>query len=719
MNSIFLPALALLLSLTSTTLAQENGELGRMWTFENPPLAYLEKKYGFKPDQKWLDSLRLGSLRLGNKDILSGFGSASFVSPNGLIMTSTRCVRSPVAETRPKDIEIINAGFVAAAQEQEFRLRWRTWRDNSLHDEWLTAAQLIQITTVTDKVNRGVLLTDNEIQIREKRETNKQTILDAATKADPELAGQIVSLYQGAVVQLYQYKVYDDIRLVVLPPIQSAHFGGAADNFTYPRYSLDFAFVRAYENGEPADTSKHYFKWNSGGAKKDELVFVSGNPGTTKRLRTAAQIELERDIRIPIEIEQLTNKLPILKDPRSNTYDGEFDPENPSKYWAWIRTWILATENDLKAARGRRHGLVSATLMAQKTAAEQAFKSRVMADEKLARQYGDLWDRIAIVVDERRQHEARARFQTADAARVFGVAVAVVRACDPAETAAEREQARKTVESWVGKTVHTSLHIAEQCRDHVVRSRSWLPEDDPYFTKVLGGRNAQEFHHAVAGGQRQSPNWFGDPEPREAIVNAGWTAIQDSVDPVIVAARELVPLMRKNAKLGAELDAREAVLGAEMARALFECYGTKVSSDATNTLRFTDGVVQGYSSNETIAPYRTTFYGLYARNAEFDNEYPFNLPAIWLDRKDKIVMSKPVNFASTNDISVGNSGSVVVNKQLEVVGMIVDGNIESLHNDFVFKDDVPRAVSAHVDGITEALVKIYDAHRVAKELTGK
>ncbi len=178
-------------------------------------------------------------------------------------------------------------------------------------------------------------------------------------------------------------------------------------------------------------------------------------------------------------------------------------------------------------------------------------------------------------------------------------------------------------------------------------------------------------------------------------------------------------------------------LGAEIGRALFACYGTKVSPDGTMTLRFTDGVVRGFPYNGTIAPHRTTFYGLYARNAEFDNEFPFNLPKIWLDRKDKIDMTKSVTFVSTNDITGGhmffegpsggplwrgaggNSGSVVVNKELEVVGLIVDGNIESLHSDFVFKDDVPRAVSVHVDGIMEALVKIYDAHRVAKELTGK
>ena len=291
MKSIVLTGLALLLSLTSITAAQENGELGRMWTFENPPLAYLEQQYGFQPDQAWLDALRLGSLRLGGEDVLPHFYSASFVSPNGLIMTSTRSVRDAVVETIGRGaaararspLRNIKVGFVAAGLDQEVRLRSR-------RDEWLTAAQLIKITNVTDEVNKGIAPTDSEIQSKEKRDANKQAILDAARKVDPKLVPQIVSLFQGAVFQLYQYKVYYDVRLVVVPHLQTALFGGDPDNFTWPRYSIDFAFLRAYEDGKPADTSKHYFKWKSGGAKQDELVFVSGNPGTTNRLFTKAQL---------------------------------------------------------------------------------------------------------------------------------------------------------------------------------------------------------------------------------------------------------------------------------------------------------------------------------------------------------------------------------------------------------------------------------------------
>ncbi len=708
MKSIFLPGLALLLSLTSTTLAQENQELGRMWTFENPPLAYLEEEYEFKPDQEWLNSLRLGSLRLGGEDVLPGFGSASFVSPEGLIMTSTRSVLDAVAMTRPKDINLIKTGFVAETAEQEIRLR-------SGLSKWLSAAQLVKISNVTDELNKGVAKADNETQINEKREATKKAILDAASKTDPELVSQIVSLYQGVVFQLYQYRVYKDVRLVVLPHIQTAHFGGDPDSFTYPRHGLDFAFLRAYKDGKPADTTKHYFKWKSGGANEGELVFVSGNPGTTKRLFTKAQMELERDIRIPMEIERITNSMRIVKDPRSGTtFTGEFDPENPSKHWAWVRTGILSQENGIKAARRNLQGLENEKLMALKTEAEEAFKGRVMADKQLAEHYGDLWDRIASVAKQRRQHEARARFHSG--AGLLDLAVDIVRSCDPTETEEHRKQATKNLDAWRGGTYALNFHGVAHIRDHFVRARTWLPENDPFFTKVFGGKSPEEFSDEL---ERRSPSWLGYPEPREALVESGWKAIQESEDPVVVAARELVPLIRKNEKLGAELDATEEALGAELGRALLECYGTKVSPDATNTLRFTDGVVKGFSANGTIAPYRTTFDGLYARGREFDNKYPFKLPKIWLDLKDKIDMTKSVNFVSTNDITVGNAGSVVVNKELEVVGVVVDGNIESLHNDFVFNDDVPRAVSAHVDGIMEALVKIYNARHIAKELTGK
>ncbi len=722
-RSILLTGLAILLSLTSATPAQEHGELGRMWTFENPPLDHLDREHGFTPDQEWLDTLRLGSLRLGGEDILFSFGSASFVSPKGLVMTSTRCVRDAVAQTWPRDVDMLKTGFVAATQEDEPRLRTRL-------DGWVTAAQLVKTSNISDEVNEGLTPADNEIQIKNTRETNKQRILDAARTTDPTLVPQIVSLHQGVTHQLYQYRVYDDVRLVVLPHLQTAHFGGNLDNATYPRHSIDFAFLRVYENGTPADTSTHHFKLKPGGANENELIFVSGNPGTTKRVRTKAQLELERDITIPIDIERLTNALRISKDPRSGTYDGAFDPESPSKHWAWVRTSILKSENDLKAARAKLRGLNDPTLMAQKTAAEQAFKDRVMADKTLAAQHGDLWDRIASVVQQRRSHETRARFHSPGSPGLLDVAVAIVRMSDPAETEEHRTQATRTFDSWVGRGPRNfNFHGTAVFLDHFVRASNWLPKDDPFFTKVLDGKSPDEFFEAMEPLMHE--------ELRDSLVESGWKAIQESEEPAIVAARELVLLMRQHESRSEELDAKEEALNADMARALIACYGTDVSPDATNTPRFTDGVVKGVPTGGTIAPYRTTFHGLYDRARAFNNAYPFKLPTIWLDRKDTIDMTTSVTFASTCDISGGNmvfdtregahfwqgfggsSGSVVVNTNLEAVGVVIDGNIESPHNDYVYTDNVPRAVSTHVDGIMEALVKIYDAHRIVEELTAE
>lgn len=711
MKSIGLTGFALLFSLASTATAQEGNSLGRMWTFEDPPLAYLERVHGFRPDEQWLDSLRLGSLRLGGEDVLSGFSSASFVSPQGLILTSTHCVRSAIAWTRPRDLNLIKDGFYAAEQEHEIRLR--TFRDG-----WLTAAQLVRSSNVTDEVQHGVLPTDDDMQIQVKREANKERILDAARKSDPKLVPQIVSLYQGAVVRLYQYRVYDDLRLVVLPHVQTAQFGGDSDNFTYPRYSLDFAFLRAYEDGKPANTTQHYFRWNPEGAEEGELVFVSGNPGTTKRLLTKAQLELERDIRIPMEIERLTNALRIMKDPRSNTYSGVFDPENPSEHWAWVRTGILELENDLKAARGKLRGLRAALWIAQKGAAEQSFKSRVIADENLAKKHGDLWNRVASLVQQQRRHEPRAQFHTG--AGLLDLAVAIVRTCDPTETEEHRERAEKRLRDWKGSGFNLNFHGTAHVLDQLVRARTWLPDDDPLFTKVLGGRTPKEFADLM---ERRTPTSLRDSAQRDTLVQSGWTAIQESDDPVVVGARELTTLLRRNENLEIELNAKKEALGLEIARAWFACYGTgrsnqETPADGTKTLRFSDGVVKGYTAGDKVLPHRTTFRGLYARSAKFDNDYPFKLPEIWLDREHKIDTTKAVNFVSTNDITSSSAGSVVVDKALRVVGVVVDGNAESLHNDFTFRDDLPRAVSVHASAILEALVKIYDARRVTDELTG-
>ena len=692
-----MPVLALVLSLaTAPTLSsQENLELGRMWTFENPPLAYLEEEYGFAPDAGWLDSLRMGSLRLGGES--AGFCSASFVSPKGLIMTNNHCVRDAVSATNMEGPSLVTSGFYATSLENEYRLKTQA-------DGWLTVSQLSQITEITDRVNEGIEDGDTEDEIKEKREANKEKIIAEAEESHPDLKPQVVSLYQGGIFQLYQYKTYDDLRLVCIPHLQTAHFGGDPDNFTFPRYSIDFAFVRAYENGEPADTTQHYFKWKIGGATEGELVFVPGNPGTTNRLNTVAQFEYQRDAQIPIVLELLTNRLQIFRSLIAQI------PQIEEPY----RTSMLSWENGEKAFTGNLNGLNDDSLMSQKTDAEAAFRARVDADPTMKEEYGSLWDDIAALAAEQKDLEAPLAFHSGGFLSVLHGAVQIVRAADPNESEKTREEASEGLAEfqWLDNVITVNLFA-----DHLVRSRNWLAPDDPYLTSVFGGATdiraiqANLLSSALANDVSR--------EAALATLVGNWEAIQASEDPVIVAARQLAPLVRASEDRKASLDARQEALGAKIGRALFDCYGTKVSPDATMTPRFTDGRVTGYRYNGTLAPFRTTFYGLYGRNAEFDGEHPFDLPQIWLERRDQIDMTKAVNFVSTNDITGGNSGSVVVNQSLEAVGLIFDGNIESLSNDFVYRDEVARSVSVHVDGIMEALKKIYLADRVIEELIGK
>ncbi len=688
--------LALLLGLTSSSLlAQQNQELGRMWTYENAPLGYLEKEYGFKPDQKWLNSLRMASLRLGGETVTRGFCSASFVSPKGLIMTNNHCVRDAVSATSQSGPQMIKTGFTAASLDKEIRLKTQG-------DGWLTVSQLERYTKITDRVNAGIADSDNDAAIKKKREANKKEILDETKKNSPKLVPQIVSLYQGGIFMLYQYRVFNDIRLVCTPHLQTAHFGGDPDNFTYPRYSIDFAFIRAYEDGEPADTTKHYFKWKTGGAKAGDLVFVPGNPGSTERLKTRAQMDFMGDIRQPILVERYSSQLRILK---------QISKRSP-RIADMLRTMVLGFENSEKALTGELGGLRDKKLMAQKAEAETAFRKKVAA--LTAKQFTNLWEDIEKLTDEQRVHEPFSHFHTAGDLSALAAAANIVRAYDPNEP----EESRKEFKEGLSELeTRDNIITMSFFVNHVARAKKWLAKDDPYFTEVLGGDD----------GRRVSREWLGSRISSglkallEEIEEGGWKAVLESKDPAIVAGRALAPLMRKHELKGEELEAREEALGAKMGLALFETYGKEgnVSPDATMTPRFADGVVKGYKMNGTIAPFRTTFYGLFARNADFDDEYPFNLPQIWLDRRDDIDMTKAVNFVSTNDIVGGNSGSVVVDKELRVVGLIFDGNIESLPNSYVFKDDIPRSVSVHVDGIMESLLKVYNAKRVADELVGK
>ncbi len=670
----------LLSTLPSSWLpAQENLEMGKMWTLENPPLAYLEKEYGFKPDEKWLNSLRLASIRFG------GGCSSSFVSPKGLILTNHHCARGNVAAVSGDKAWDKN-GFYAKSLEDEAKL------------PGLTVQQLVLTEDVTARVNEGIKEGDDDATIDSRRRANRGKILAAFKAKNPDLRPEIVTLFQGAVYQLYAYKIYDDIRLVCCPHEQIAFFGGDPDNFTYPRYCIDFTFCRAYEDDKPADTSTHYFKWSKTGAKAGELVFTTGNPGRTNRLLTKAQMDYLRDTTYPILLDRLDVAVETLKHYRAE--DPEFEKAT--------RTVFFGTQNSQKAFHGYYSGLVDKALMGQKAAAEAEFRKKVAADPQLKAKYADAWTKLAETAQEQKELQPKLDLQRDYNSPILARALTIVAALDPDNE--NPEAARGAALKPLGKKPR---YADDLFAAHLERARKWLGVNDPFVKVAIGELPGVE---AV---KRLNKSKVADDEFVQKVLDAGPEKLDSWDDIALRTARVLRPLRRANLEKNRMLEAAVRVQGTRIGQALFEVYGNKVSPDATFTLRFSDGVVKGFPYNGTIAPPQTTFYGLYGRNAAFDNKPPFNLPQIWLDRRDKIDLAKPINFVATNDIIGGNSGSPVVNKDLEVVGLIFDGNIEMLPNNFVYKDDVPRSVSVHVVGIMEALEKVYRADRVVAELVGK
>ena len=556
MQQILTRCLLALFLIIGTLSAQEHKDLGRMWTFENVPLDWFEKAYDFRPDQKWLDHAREASLRFG-----SGC-SASFVSPRGLIMTNHHCGRSHVAKASPEGEDWLQDGYVAGSLAKEVKLKG------------LTVQQLVSMTDITKAMNEGCADLQDPDERHAKLADNRKAIMAKAKKEHKGLTAEIVTLYQGGMFQLYLYKIYDDIRLVAAPSLQAAKFGGDPDNFTYPRFSLDFTFVRAYENDKPANTKKHYFKWCKEGPKEGDTVFVTGNPGSTGRLDTVAQVEHMRDAYYPLGLKLVKSLLKRMNDAIA---------QNPAREKA-LRSRILSLENTRKAFQGYLDGLRKERVMKTKIAAEKAIRAIIDKDPKLKAKYAGAWDKLEKIAK--------------------------------AKTAAMKK---------------------EGFRSATARKLSAKEKD---IAKVIG-------------------------------------------------------------------------------EAFFAVYGTSIPPDATFTLRLSDGVVKGFPMNGTIAPYFTSLYGLFARWTEFGGKPPFDLPEAWIKKRKELDLSTPVNLVSTCDIIGGNSGSPMINKDLEIVGLVFDGNIESLSNRFVFMDDIPRTVCVHPDIIILALRELLGVPKLADELQGK
>ncbi len=661
-------------------------EFGTMWTFDAPPLDYWNATYGFRPSQDWLDHVRLASVRLPGC-------SSSFVSPDGLVMTNHHCARGCISAVSPEDHDYQVTGFVAGTRAEEKQCPG-VWVDQ-LHSIDDVTARIRSAVTAPDPVRQG---------------EQRDSVITAVTEECSATTGlncQLVTLYQGGMYSLYRYRRFDDVRLVMAPERQAAFFGGDPDNFTYPRYDLDVTFYRVYVDGAPY-RPEHYLKWSEAGALEEELVFITGNPGSTGRLLTLAQMEYLRDIQYPAQLAGYERQLAILTQLAARSEADRRRLENQ----------IFGMENSHKAVSGYLSGLLDQERMARKKAFEDDFRSRIEADPELRQRYGEAWDAIAEAQAELASFAAQRSFYGFGGSQLLGLAGTLVQL--PEQMALPdslrlpnfRSDRMERVRAQLARDMTVELEVEEMTLAAQLQAASdALPAGDPLLAAVLGDRPPKDAARALVSRTRLT-----EPEVRVALMEGGAEAIAASTDPMIVAARSIRPLAARVAERAAPLNAAIASNAELVGQAIFAAYGHALPPDATFTLRITDGVVRRYPMNGTWAPYKTSFYGMFARAAEFDNEGPWELPASWAAAENRLDLSTPMNFVSTNDIIGGNSGSPVINKDAEVVGLVFDGNIQFLPNRFVFDDRVGRTVSVHSSALIEALRKVYDAGHIADEL---
>ena len=664
-------------------------EFGTMWTFDAPPLAYWKATYDFTPDQGWLDHVRLAAVRLPGC-------SSSFVSPDGLVMTNHHCARSCISAVSPADTNYQETGFVARDRADE----------KACPNMWVD--QLLSLKDVTESVHGAVTATDPAARVAQR--DSATAALEAACGAATGDHCQVVRLYQGGMYSLYQYHRFSDIRLVMAPEEETSFFGGDPDNFTYPRFDLDMSFLRVYQDGQPLHPDE-YLAWSDHGAAEDELVFVIGNPGSTGRLLTMAQMEYLRDVNYPARLRSYQARLGVL---RELSAAGE---QAARRY----QNQIFGLENAHKAVSGYLRGLNDPAIMARKKAFEADFRSRIEADPDLSQRYGGAWDEIAAAQAGLAAIAPQVRHYRFSGSRLLTTAGALVRLPDQRtlpdslRLAPYRGDAIERVNSFVLSeapvdTESEKLILAAG----LTLAQQDLPADDPVLTALLQGRSPEVAAEALIDGTR-----LADHSVRALLFEGGAEAIASSDDPLIVAARTIDPLARAVSARAAELRATISANAELVGQAIFHAYGTALPPDATFTLRISDGVVRRYPMNGTVAPATTNFYGLYGRAAAFNDQAPWHLPRRWIDHRDDLDLATPLDFVSTNDIIGGNSGSPVINRDAEVVGLIFDGNIEMLPNRFIYTDEVSRSVSVHSAGIMEALRNVYDAGWLADELAGQ
>ncbi len=562
--------------------------------------------------------------------------------------------------------------------------------------------QLVSIEDVTEQVNAAVKPGSSPAEAGKARQAKMAEIEKGSLDATG-LRSDVVTLYGGGKYHLYRYKKYTDVRLVWAPEAGSAFFGGDADNFEYPRYCLDVTLFRVYEDGKPAKI-EHYLKVDADGAKDGDLIFVSGNPGRTRRIYTADALKAQRDFRMPKTLDLLRRKENLLQ---QYAFGG---PEQQRR----SRDDLFGIQNSRKAYTGMQGGLLDPSFIESRVAYEQDMIAKLEADPKLA-PLAKAWADVSEVQKKRKELSGQsATFRS----KIYGIAETLVQlASEDKKPSNERmrtyrDSNRESLEQELFSPAPLYDDLEKvMLADELARFVEERGGDDPLVKKVLSGKSPRDRANELV-----SQTKLMDVEKRKELAKGGLAAVAKSDDPLIVLARGMEDEFRRLYLINEELEELERQAYAKIAEAKFAIEGDSVYPDATFTLRLAYGPVKGYEQDGKTIPSRTTMAGAFDHEKQHEVKDPWVLPKSWHAAKGKMKGDTPLNFVCTADIIGGNSGSPVVDRDGEIVGIIFDGNIESLTADFYYTDKVSRAVAVHIAGVLEALRTIYGAGAIADQL---
>lgn len=680
-TSLLRLAAASTLALCSNTHADEG-----MWTFDNPPLAQIQKAYGLQITPQWLQALQLAAVNFGG-------ASGSFVSSKGLVLTNHHVARGCITRLSTPERDLDTNGFQAATPEQELRCPGTVLKT------------LISSEDVTAQVQAGTAAAKTDA---ERAALRKQVLgqLESACEKSTGLRCQMVGLYGGAQTHVYRYQEWDDVRLVFAPEQQAANFGGDDDNFTFPRFAFDFSLVRVYRDGKPI-TPPGVLKLASQPLKAGDPVFVAGHPGSTDRLFPVAQLTFERDVSLPQRLATAKANQAML-----HAY-AKRSPEAARQ----AAGGISSIENWLKAMLGEYKTLKQPEVLAGKLAAEQALRQ---AWAQRGGKGNDPWLQAEQAIAQLRSREAEVS-EVGFGRGLLGTAGTLVQLAqernlpEAQRLPGFREAALPQIERRLKAhfPVYPELAVA-QLQLQLERAQQRLGAHHAFVKALLQGASPADAAQRLVAGTT-----LADPAVRIALMAGGLPALKASADPMVQAALVVAPMVRELEQFEEIQVATPLQKAAEqIARIRFEVLGTSVYPDATGTLRLSWGQVAGYQSEGKTNPWKTTFGGLYARADAFDGAEPFDLAPKVAAARNKVDPRWPLNLVSTDDIIGGNSGSPLVNARGELVGLIFDGNIESLAGRYVYRGALDRAVSVDAHAVVHALETIYDAPGLAAELKG-